>query len=116
MSKYIGQMPTALLNDQQIRPTEYRKWKDAERRFERRDQDRKLIEELTESIGRRGVKEPIILGICDRSHDVYVADGHHRSIVVRQLGLSEFPFYWYWIKAWGVHMEREPFPYHVLGL
>lgn len=97
--KYRGLMKTAFLNDQQIQPTEYRRWADAVARFERRDKDRRLVEELKASIPRDGLKVPIILGIDDRYLDVYVAEGHHRAVALMQLG---------------VHMESELFPYHLL--
>ena len=113
--KYRGEMKTLLLNDQQIRPTEYRKWADAVRRFEQRDKDRTKVEELKKSIREHGLREPITLGISDRYPDVYVADGHHRAVALMQLGVSAFPFHWYWIKSFGVHMESEPFPFHILG-
>lgn len=114
--KYRGEMRTSFLNDGQIRPIEYRKWADAVRRFERRDKDRSKVEELKESIRKHGLREPITLGVSDRHPDVYVADGHHRAVALMQLGAGSFPFHWYWIKAFGVRMEREPFPYRLLGL
>ncbi|MEU9849231.1 ParB/RepB/Spo0J family partition protein [Streptomyces sp. NPDC047985] len=115
--KYLGTMPTALLNDEQIRPTEYHKWRDAERRFEQRDKDRAKVEELKKSISKSGLQVPIRLGISARyPDDVYVADGHHRAVALKALGVKEFPFHWYWIKSFGVHWETKPFPYHVLGL
>ncbi len=114
--KYRGTMSTALLNDQQIRPIQFRRWADARRQFARPGKDRVKVEELKESIPRDGLREPIVLGISDRHPDVYVADGHHRAIALMALGVMEFPFHWYWIKWAGVHMESEPFPHHVLGL
>ncbi|MEC4018864.1 ParB/RepB/Spo0J family partition protein [Streptomyces sp. H27-D2] len=108
-------MDTSFLNDRQIRPTEYRKWADAVRRFEHRDKDRAKVEELTQSIRKRGLREPIILGVSDRHPDVYVADGHHRAVALLQLGIASFPFHWYWIRAFGVHIEHEPFPHHLLS-
>ncbi|MFE7427808.1 ParB/RepB/Spo0J family partition protein [Streptomyces sp. NPDC057545] len=110
-------MPTALLNDKQIRPTEYRKWADAERRFEQRTKDRAQVEELKASISKHGLQVPIRLGISARyPDDVYVADGHHRAIALMTLGVKQFPFHWYWIRSAGVRWETDPFPYHVLGL
>ncbi|MEV5854666.1 ParB N-terminal domain-containing protein [Streptomyces anulatus] len=117
MSKYVGRMPVELLNDQAIRPTEYRKWRDAERRFDRRDKDRAIIENLLETIPKQGLTTPIQLGISERyPTDVYVADGHHRAVALMELGADEFPFHWYWINNRGVRWETEPFPYHVFGL
>lgn len=116
MSPWTGRMKTALLTDQRIRPTEYRRWDDAVRRFERRDKDRELVEKLKASIEKDGLSEPITLGIDDRYHDVYVADGHHRAVALMAVGAKEFAFHWYWIRSFGVSIEREPFPWHVVGL
>lgn len=114
--KYLGQMDTSLLNDRQIRPTEYRKWSDARHRFEVRGKDRAKVQELKQSILVDGLREPLILGIDDRYHDVYLADGHHRAIALMDLGIRTFPFNWYWIRSFGVRMERGPFPCRLLGL
>ncbi|WP_329306657.1 ParB/RepB/Spo0J family partition protein [Streptomyces sp. NBC_01260] len=111
---FRGDMQTSFLNDRQIRPTEFRKWADAKRQFTHREKDRLKVEELTESIARKGLKKPIILGISDRYPDVYVADGHHRAIALMELGARSFPFHWYWIKSFGVRMEHGPFPFDVL--
>ncbi|WP_329126084.1 ParB N-terminal domain-containing protein [Streptomyces sp. NBC_01353] len=113
---YQGTMPTALLNDQKIRPTEYRKWRHAVERFERRDEDRKILADLKASIPQHGLKVPITLGVSDRYPDVYVAEGHHRAVALTQLGTPNFPFHWYWIRNYGVRIESTPFPYHLLGL
>lgn len=114
--KYRGQMRTSFLNDSQIRPTEFHKWVDAQHQFARREKDLAKVEELKVSIAKRGLEDPIILGVSDRYPDVYVGDGHHRAIALMELGIPEFPFHWYWIKAFGVRMESDPFPYQVLGL
>lgn len=107
-------MRTSLLNDKQVRPTEYRKWADAHRRFERRDKDRAIVEHLKESIPRNGLKKPIIIGVNDRyPDDAYVADGHHRAVALIELGIHDFPFTWYWIRSFGVHHERDPYPSHL---
>ncbi|MFJ1647990.1 ParB N-terminal domain-containing protein [Streptomyces sp. NPDC088258] len=117
MTKWTGRMPTRLLNDRQIRPTEYGKWRHARQRFEQREKDRLLLEELKVSIPKDGLLKPIILGISERyPTDVYVGDGHHRAIALLDLDVPEFPFHWYWIKAVGVRMETGPFPYSTLGL
>lgn len=114
---YRGQMPTAMLTDNKIRPTEFRKWADAHRDFDRRDKDRRKIGELKASIAQHGLRKPITLGISDRyPDDVYVRDGHHRAVVLRDLGVRDFPFHWYWIKNFGVRMESGPFPYETLGM
>lgn len=112
---YLGTMPTAMLTDSKIRPTEYRKWKHAERQFAA-GKDRARVDELKASITRQGLRVPVILGIDDRYRDVYLADGHHRAVAFMELGLPEFLFRWYWIKNFGVTMERGPFPYDALGL
>ena len=114
--KFLGQMPVRVLNDRQIRPTEYRRWDDARRRFERRDKDRATVEDYARKILDGAEYPPLTLGVSDRHPDVYVADGHHRAIALMQTGADAFPFHWYWIRWAGVHMERGPFPYHLLGL
>ncbi|MFJ1827462.1 ParB/RepB/Spo0J family partition protein [Streptomyces sp. NPDC088178] len=114
--KYRGNMRTALLDDRKIHPIEFSKWADAKRQFANRDKDRIKVEELKQSIAKRGLKEPILLGVSARYPDVYVGDGHHRAIALMELGVSSFPFHWYWIKSFGVRIESEPFPYHLLGL
>lgn len=115
MSRYIGSMPTALLNDRQIRPTEYRKWRHAVERFERRDKDRKILADLKASIPQHGLKVPILLGVDDRYHDVYVSDGHHRAVAHMQLGIETFQFHWCWLRTWTVDHQSGPFPYRLLG-
>lgn len=113
--EYIGRMPTSMLTDDKIRAIEYRKWKHARRQFAT-GKDRARVDELKISITQHGLREPIILGIDDRYHDVYLADGHHRAVALMELGLPEFPFRWYWIRSFGVTMERGSFPYEALGL
>ncbi|KIF00874.1 hypothetical protein PL81_38845 [Streptomyces sp. RSD-27] len=116
MPIYLGTMPTALLTDSKIRPTEYRKWKHAARQFAS-GKDRDKVDQLKASIAQRGQTEPVILGISERyPDDVYLADGHHRAIALMELGAAEFRFHWYWIRSFGVRMETEPFPYATLGL
>lgn len=112
---YLGTMPTAMLTDSKIRPTEYRKWKHAMQRFAT-GKDRDKVDSLKASIAVHGLLEPVILGISDRYHDVYLADGHHRAIALKELGIQRFPFRWYWIRSFGVDMEHEAFPYKTLGL
>ncbi|MEV4046686.1 ParB N-terminal domain-containing protein [Streptomyces sp. NPDC049744] len=114
MGRYLGTLPTTLLDDDAIRPTEYTRWADAHRRFERREKDARLLAELLESIPRQGLRVPIVLGISDRWGDVYVADGHHRAVALRTLRPPRFPFHWYWIKSAGVRIEDRPFPYYLL--
>jgi ParB-like chromosome segregation protein Spo0J len=115
MPPYLGAMPTSLLADSKIRPTEYRKWAEARHYFDHRDKDRRKVEELRASITQHGIREPLILGISARfPDDVYVADGHHRAVAIMDMGLSTFPFHWYWIRSFGVEMERDPFPYDTL--
>lgn len=113
---WTGRMPTAYFNDRQIRTREYVKWSDARRHFDHREADRKKVQELTQSIAKDGLQEPIILGVSDRYPDVYIGDGHHRAVVLMDLKIAKFPFRWYWIKSASVRMEREPFPYHLLDM
>jgi hypothetical protein len=111
---YLGTMPTSMLADDKIRPSEYRKWKHATRQFAR-GKDRDKVDELKASIAKHGLRKPIILGISARyPDDVYLADGHHRAIALQELGAPSFEFHWYWIRSFGVRMEHEPFPYSTL--
>jgi ParB-like chromosome segregation protein Spo0J len=107
-------MPTAYLNDRQIRPREFVKWSHAHRDFQRHAKDRAKVEALKASIQQHGILEPLILGISDRWNDVYIGDGHHRAVALRDLGVTQFPFHWYWICDYGVRMETNPFPYQLL--
>ncbi|MEK9524041.1 ParB N-terminal domain-containing protein [Streptomyces venezuelae] len=116
MALYTGTLPTRLLNDQQIRPGSYRTWSDVARDFERRDKDREILADLKASIPVAGQQKPILLEVDDRHHDVRVADGHHRSLILRQLGVAEFTFRWCLIGTWSVKDQSGPFPYHLLGL
>lgn len=115
MGRYQGWMPTALLRDDAIRPTEYTRWADAHRRFERREKDAAIVADLVETIPGQGLREPIILGVSDRYGDVYVADGHHRAVALMTLRAPRFPFHWYWIKSAGARIEDRPFPYYLLS-
>ncbi|MCA1222200.1 ParB N-terminal domain-containing protein [Streptomyces sp. 8L] len=114
MGRYRGWMPTALLNDDAIRPTEYTHWAAARRRFERREKDAAILANLLETIPHQGLAVPITLGVSDRDGAVYVADGHHRAVALLLLRAPRFPFHWYWIKSAGVHIEKRPFPYHLI--
>lgn len=117
MAAWQGSMPTACLSDRQIMPREYRRWSDARDRFARNAKDRTKLDELKASISRKGLREPLILGISERyPTDVYIGDGHHRAVALMDLGVPEFAFRWYWIRSFGVRMEHEPFPFHTLGL
>lgn len=116
MRPYLGTMPTALLTDSKIRPSEYRKWAHATRQFAG-GKDRAKVDGLKASIAIHGQQEPVILGISERyPEDVYLADGHHRAIALTELGAPSFRFHWYWIKGFGVRIETAPFPHHVLDL
>ncbi|MFI5621551.1 ParB/RepB/Spo0J family partition protein [Streptomyces sp. NPDC051567] len=112
---YRGWMPAALLRDDKIRPTEYTRWADAQRRFARREKDAAIMTGLLDSIPRHGLTVPIVLGVSDRYGDVYVADGHHRAVALMALRAPRFPFHWYWIRSAGVRMEDQPFPYALLA-
>jgi len=117
MAAWQGSMPTACLNDQQIMPREYRRWRDARDRFACSTKERAKLDELKASISRKGLREPLVLGISERyPDDVYIGDGHHRAVALIDLGIPTFAFQWYWIRSFGVHMERTPFPFHTLGL
>ncbi len=115
MAAYLGRMRTALLNDRQIRPTEYSRWDDARRRFATRQPDRKTMAWLRENLEGGGVP-PILLGVHARYPDVYVADGHHRAILYLTEGIREFPFRWCYIKGDSTRPRSEPFPFHLLDV
>ncbi|MFJ1902169.1 ParB N-terminal domain-containing protein [Streptomyces sp. NPDC088115] len=114
VTRYQGTLPTALLSDAAIRPTEYTRWAHAHTRFARREKDAAILAGLLDTIPQRGLDVPVVLGIDDRYGDVYVADGHHRAVALRILRAPRFPFHWYWIKSTGVRIEERPFPYYLL--
>ncbi|MGW3378408.1 hypothetical protein [Streptomyces hydrogenans] len=116
VSRYRGWMPTRMLRDGAIHPTEHARWAGVERTFARRERDRRIMADLLATIPHRGLDVPILLGVDDRSHEVYVSDGHHRALAVRQLGVARFPFVWCWLRAHRVEAGHTPFPYHLLGL
>ncbi|MFC7973913.1 ParB N-terminal domain-containing protein [Streptomyces cinereoruber] len=116
MSLYTGTLPTRFLNDEQIRPGAYRTWAEVFRDFEGRYEDRRILNELAASIPRTGQRTPIMLEVDDKALDVRVADGHHRSLILMRLGISEFTFQWCEVGFWSVKKQRKPFPYHLLGL
>ncbi|MGW6557919.1 hypothetical protein [Streptomyces hydrogenans] len=116
MSRYTGTLPTHLLNDHEIRPGSYRKWKHVMHDFGSRAEDRKVMAGLLASLPVDGQQQPILLGVDDRSHCVYVSDGHHRALALMQLGAFDFTFRWCWLRAWSVDHQSERFPYHLLGL
>jgi len=115
VSRYTGTLPTRLLNDDQIRPGSYPTWGRAASDFDLRSKDRKILAGLMESLP-AGQRKPILLGVDDRSHCVYVSDGHHRALALLKLGLPDFTFRWCWLRAWSVDHQSERFPYHLLGL
>lgn len=112
--RYQGTLPTTLLRDDAIRPTEYTRWADARARFARREKDAAILAGLLESIPHQGLTVPLTLGVSDRDGAVYVADGHHRAVALMTLHAPRFPFHWYWIKNVGVRIEDRPFPYYLL--
>lgn len=107
-------METAHLTSGRIHPIQFKNWADARKDLSRRAKDIAVLEELRASIPENGLLEPILLAIDDRHFDVYVGDGHHRAVVLMELGVRRFPIYWHWIRNIGVHIEREPFPYELL--
>ncbi|WP_381801144.1 ParB N-terminal domain-containing protein [Streptomyces niveus] len=113
MGKWTGRMPTSRLNDRDVHPIQFRKWADAHRDFAR-GRDRETVDAYKAAIQHRGLREPILIGVSDRDEALYVGDGHHRAVALIELGVSEFPFHWYWIKSWGrPRMERGPLPDHL---
>ncbi|MFJ5099357.1 hypothetical protein [Streptomyces sp. NPDC088557] len=115
-ARYRGWMPTRLLRDDAIQPTEYRRWAEAEKRFARRERDARILADLLATVPREGLRVPVLLGVSDLDHRVYVSDGHHRAVALRTLRAPRFPFEWCWLRAYSVETGREPFPYHLLGL
>ncbi|MGW5818055.1 hypothetical protein [Streptomyces noursei] len=116
MGYYRGTMPTALLRDDAIRPIQHASWTLARRYFAGRTKDARLVAALCESIPEQGLADPLLLGVSDRTHEVYVGDGHHRAVALMTVRAPRFPFRWYWIRDFGVQIETNPFPYHLLGL
>lgn len=113
MAIWIGCMPSAHLNDVQIRTSEYRKWAHAVRRFTTGD-DRKTIDAYKHSIQEAGrLPAPIRLSIDDRTHETAIGDGHHRAIAVLESGLPVFDFTWGWRRAFSNTTEHGPFPFHL---
>ncbi|MGW3378130.1 hypothetical protein [Streptomyces hydrogenans] len=109
-------MPTRLLTDTAIRPTEHAHWAGVERLFTRHEKDRRIMADLLATIPQRGLDRPILLGVDDRSHAVYVSDGHHRALAVRTLRVPRFRFEWCWLRGYRVETGREPFPYDLTGM
>lgn len=108
-------MPTRYLISGLISPTEYVSWDDCRRSMARRRSDQVTLAELIASIPEDGVIVPVKIGVSDQDYRLYVGDGHHRAVAVMELEEPWFPFEWYWIRAFGVHREREPFPVDLLG-
>lgn len=113
---WTGSMPTSMLNDRQIRASEFRKWEHAHREFAR-GRDRDTVDaHKAEILANRGrLTTPIRLSVDDRSHEVLIGDGHHRAIAVIELGLDEFSFTWGWRRAFSVTHERVRFPGGILA-
>ncbi|MDT0608851.1 hypothetical protein [Streptomyces lancefieldiae] len=115
MAIWTGTMPTAKLNDRQIRPSEYHKWEHARRQFAR-GRDRATVDaykaELVANGGR--LKTPIRLSIDDRTHEVAIGDGHHRCIALMELGIADFAFTWGWRRTFTNTTDHRPFPTGVL--
>ncbi|MER7623919.1 ParB N-terminal domain-containing protein [Streptomyces sp. NPDC126503] len=116
MALYTGTLPTRLLNDQQIRPGSWPTWGHVRREFDRHSEDRKTLAELAASIRKAGQREPVDLEVDDDGFGVRLADGHHRALVLMDLGIAEFTFTWCEVGFWSVKKQRKPFPYHLLGL
>lgn len=115
MSPWTGQMDTRLLERGRVMPTEHRDWADAKRYFKQRPKHQARVDELVESIRKQRLTKPIVIGVSDRyPQDWYVGDGHHRVIALMELDVKRFPFHWYWIRSFGVHMERGPIDWTLL--
>lgn len=110
-------LPTALLRDGAIEPGDYPDWATA-RRFMTGRVDREILAGLRVSMPSNGQLEPITLGVWRRDLTVYVSDGHHRALMLHELGTPVFTYRWFW-KSRGQDFslkrcEREPLPEWVL--
>src|SRR5688500_17465469 len=115
--KYRGQMQTSLLNDRQIRASEYRKWDHAARQFKTGKEPETVDADKAEIQKNAGwLKKLMRLSIDDRTSKVAIVDGHHRAIALKKLGIRQFDFTWGWRRAFSNTTEHTPFPYNVLGL
>ena len=108
---WIGAMQTSLLNDRDIRPSEYRKWEHARRQFQR-GTDRKTVDAYKAEIQANGgqLNTPIRLSVDDRTKEVAIGDGHHRAVAVIELAIPTFSFTWGWRRSFSVTHERQAFP------
>lgn len=52
--------------------------------------DEDILHDLSLSVARHGILEPVILKL-DRNGRITVFDGHHRVIVAERLGIQEMP-------------------------
>ncbi|MFJ2847045.1 hypothetical protein ACIPD2_36205 [Streptomyces griseofuscus] len=113
---WTGRMRTAALRRGLVWPAGFSTWTwaGARRYHERHGRDRRVLEKLRASIPRDGIREPLLLGVRAADRFVFVFEGHHRAVIVLELGVRSFPFRWFWdpdVQA----VEHEPFPHHALG-
>lgn len=112
---WTGTVATAMLNDRRIRPSEYRRWEHAHRQFQR-GRDRQTVDVYKAEIQANGgrLKTPIRLSVDDRSHEIYIGDGHHRAIALIELTIPQFDFTWGWRRSFSVTHERGPIPADII--
>jgi hypothetical protein len=116
---YRGQLSTSLLNDRQVRAKEYNRWSECRTAFAR-GKRREIVDRYKAEIERRGgPKKPVWLDVDDKYDHVYIGDGHHRAIALLELGVTDFDFHWRLISRGGWFsqppLERDEFPYHLVG-
>lgn len=109
-------LPTPLLTGV-IEPGDYPDWATA-RRFMATPADREVLKDLRASLPVQGQLEPLTLGVWRSDLTVYISDGHHRALVLTELGVLTFTYRWFW-KSRGQDFslkrcEREPIPEWVL--
>ena len=116
MSLWTGRMRTACLNDRQVIPSEYRNWRDARRHLTRpRSEDLRWVYKLINEMSEGVPPEPLLIGVSDKDHALYLSDGHHRAVALMILNEPWFPFQWCWLRYASTPMQRVPFPFELLG-
>jgi hypothetical protein len=107
-------MRTAHLNDHQIVPSEYRNWREARSHLTRpRSEDLRWVNMLIGEIPGEGA-EPLLIGVSDKDHSMYVSDGHHRAVALMILEEPWFSFRWCWLRWGSTPVQSVPFPEHLL--
>lgn len=117
--RWVGQMPTKYLDDQHIHADGKRHFRSfAEGRrlwMSETSGEYKTLMKLRESLPEEGFHEPLLLSVWKESGKVCMSDGHHRALMCLELGIPRFPFQWHWVERGGIHIQTEPFPWHVFS-